>query len=159
MKAIQDAIQTPEATRRLQEALGGLISAHPSTHWRSDLSTSNRFPFQYYVTGMSEPGPDADEVLVISVECFDPHDGTGEHLVVSADITGEEGLLLAESPRTVIDVPPEAVVLHDPENVTAGITVQIQDATDGIAQWIDNQNVLVERALGQRPRSGLSRNA
>lgn len=155
MTAIEDAIQTPAMTRRLHEALEGLISANPNACWRSDLSTSNRFPFQYYVTAMSEPGPDADQVLVIAVECFDFHDETGERLIVSADITGEDGLLLSESPRAVVNVPAERIVLRNPEEALTTIIEQIQRATDGIAEWIASQNPIVRQALAPEAKRGI----
>lgn len=119
--------------------------------WQHTASSSARFPFSYYASVLRGEGPDADEILAISVEVMDVQDDEGERLVVGADITTGDGILLARSPTTTIDVPSESALLTlaDPLARVRDITKKVVAATEGLYLWIDNQRPTIERALAQ----------
>jgi len=119
--------------------------------WQHTVSSSDRFPFSYYASALRGEGPEADELLVVSVEVMDVQDEAGEHLVVGADITTGDGVLLAQSPTATIDVPSESTLLTlpDPLARVRDVTRQVVAATEGLYLWVDNQRPTVERALAK----------
>jgi hypothetical protein len=119
--------------------------------WQHTTSSSDRFPFSYYASALRGEGPGADELLVISVEVIDVQDDSGERLVVGADITTGDGLLLARSPSAIIDVPSESTLLAlaDPIARARGITKQVVAAIEDLYLWIDNQQPTIDSALAQ----------
>ncbi|MGI8825191.1 MAG: hypothetical protein ACR2JC_06035 [Chloroflexota bacterium] len=147
MSTVLDAIESHGTPEKFLQVTKRLVGAQSDVRWCYNLSSSKYFPFRYYASAVRGAGPDADEVLVISIECFDSHDEKRELLIISADITGEDGVLLAESPKIEIGVPPESAVQRDPDGIIARVKEQIESATEVIVHWIDSQRATIERAL------------
>jgi hypothetical protein len=128
-----------------------LLAPAQELWWQHTASSSNRFPFSYYASALRGEGPDADELLVISVEVMDVQDDAGERLVVGADITTGDGMLLARSPTTTIEVPSESALLDlaDPLARVGDVTKQVVAATEDLYLWIDTQRPTIERALAE----------
>lgn len=125
-----------ERVKKVTESLGKA----KDLHWRYDLVSSRRFPVQYYATALRGSGADADEIVVIGIECFESDTG---HLTVSASITGEDGVILAESSATEIEFPSE---LQEAMGTT---TRQIQEAFDSLVTWVHARQDVIQTALAQ----------
>jgi hypothetical protein len=144
MSAVLDAIEGNHATWPVERVTRESSGARSDLHWHYDLLNSRRFPVQYYATALRGSGPDADEVLVIGIECFESDAGP---LIVTARITGEEGVILAEGPSIEIDMPSQSALLADPDKVVREITAQIQAAFARGVDWVNTQRATIERAL------------
>lgn len=132
------------ATKQVKRVTQGLARAQQDLHWRYDVLSSRRFPIQYYAVALRGSGPDADEVLVIGIECFESSDG---YLVVSAMITGEDGVILAESPTTKIKMPSEAAIARNSESVVRRTVSDLQSAFDSKVDWANAQQGVIRDAL------------
>jgi hypothetical protein len=146
MSAVLEAIEGQLAIERVKVLTQGLDSPRTDLHWRYDLLSSRRFPAQYYAVALRGFGPDAEEVLVIAIECFDQDEGRSERLVVSASITQEDGAVLAEAPKVEIEMPSPVLLLTNPEQIDR-ITKKVQTAFDRMVDWVNEQRLLIEHAL------------
>lgn len=146
MSAVVEAIEAQHATARVERITQDAASQDANLHWRYDLLGSARFPVQYYAVALRGSGPDAEEALVIAIECFDSINGEQERLVVSASITQEGGVVLAEGPEIEIPLPAVAILLEHPERLV-NIIEAVQAAFDEMVDWVNSQRSTIERAL------------
>jgi hypothetical protein len=146
MSAVLEAIEAQHTTEKVKIVTQKLVKAGQDLRWRYDLLSSRRFPVQYYAVALRGAGPDADEVLVIGIECFEADDG---HLNISATVTGKDGLVLIEGPSTEIDMPAEAVLMCNPEEAMQRTTLQIQRAFNSLVDWVNAQQPLIQEALAR----------
>jgi hypothetical protein len=146
MSAVLEAIKTQHSTDKVKRVTQALVTARQDLHWRYDLSSSRRFPVQYYATALRGSGMAADEVLVIGIECFLSDEGP---LRMSASITGEDGEILAESSVTEIDFPCEGALRDNPREVIGATAQQIQEAFDSLVAWVNARQDVMRSALAQ----------
>jgi hypothetical protein len=140
------ALEAHGTTQRIQSTVGR-AEKPADVHWQYSLLSNRRFPFRFSASAMRGSGPEAEEVLVVALECFDASDATGQRLLVSADITGEEGLILAEGPRRAVELPSEDVLMSDPQGWMQALTKQVLEAADHDVRWLEEQGPLIEGAL------------
>lgn len=114
--------------------------------WEYDWYSSPRFPFRIYASAFKNRGSDADAALVITVECFLPDNGAPDRLIVSADITGEDGFIIAASPKMEIHVPPLGDLLLSRDG-TGPTAHELVTAVDVLSSWLATQVPEVRNTL------------
>ena len=148
MSAVLEGIEGQHSLDRVKRLTQDLDSSHTDLHWRYDLVSSRHFPVQYYAVALRGFGPDAEEALVIAIECFDHDDGNHERLVVSASISQEDGAVLAQAPQIEIEMPSPVLFLIDPEWIVR-TRIKVQAAFDQMVDWVNEQRATIERTLAQ----------
>src|SRR5690349_19021908 len=78
----------------------------PGIHWEYEVYGTDFFPIRAYASAISGTGPDAEETLVVGLQCHRPGGPAGPQLFLYADICTEDGTVIAESPKYEIALPP-----------------------------------------------------
>jgi hypothetical protein len=124
------------------------VKSSTQLHWRYDLLDTPSSPAQYYAVALRGSGPDAEEVLVIAIECFMAKDNHGYRLVVSATITDGDGALLAEAECPAVKVPAPGYLQEHPERAME-LAKSVQADFDYMVDWVNEQSDLIDRVLRQ----------
>lgn len=150
MSAVLDAIEAQHATERVVHFTQELIGRRTDVHWRYDLLSSQFSPVQYYAVALRGTGADAEEILVIAIECSLYKDERSPFLGISASITDGDGAVLAEATNesTRIDIP-SPDYLHDHPERWMLIAKAVQRIFDQMVDWVNRQSNLIERVLRQ----------
>jgi len=147
MTAVLTLIDVPAEKKRVQGIVEHIAGARPAVRWRYSAHSNERFPLRLYASARRGKGADAHDALVIAVELFNPADDQGDRLIVSADIMDEEGIIITQSPRYEIPIPPDSLVLENPEKEIATVTRQVRAAMKKIDQWLGSQAPTIQAAL------------
>lgn len=148
MSAVLGAIESKHATARIERLTQELTGRRTDVRWRYDLLDSQFSPAQYYAVALRGSGADAEELLVIAIECFVRKNEGGPFLVVSGSITTADGALLAEADDSVIPIS-SAEELHRHPDRAVAIAKEVQAAFDEKVDWVNEQRVLIDRILQQ----------
>jgi hypothetical protein len=119
----------------------------PKVRWRYSAHSNERFPLRLYASARREGDGMGRDILVIAVELFNPADNQGDRLVVSADIMDDDGVILEQSPRYEVPMPPEAQLLSDPHAEVAAVTEEVRVAMKKLDQWLTSQAPMIQAAL------------
>jgi hypothetical protein len=142
----------------MQNVVAELQPSYPDLHWYYDVHATEFFPFTASASAVRGSGPDAIETLVLSIQCHRPEGERGKELVLYADITREDGSVLAESPRREIterdralDFPqttPEGLSGRDREMLDREhLNQAITSAVNHLERWLKEQSPLIEQEL------------
>ncbi|MDQ2744868.1 MAG: hypothetical protein M3Z66_21595 [Chloroflexota bacterium] len=78
-----------------------------------------------------------------------PRDGTGNRLIIGADILDQDDLILAESSMFEVAIPGESVALNSPHYVLLDATDQVRGGVLKFGEWLDSQRETVQEALAR----------
>jgi hypothetical protein len=97
-------------------------------------------------------GPDASEAVVLSLQCHRPGGTAGRRLVLSADVSREDGTVLAQSPAYEIHLTSEQLAAHvatqEPEPVSQSLIAStVNSNLSQVEQWLKERASLIERDL------------
>lgn len=124
----------------------------PAVRWLFSAHGNERFPLRFYASARCGEAPEAHDALVIAVEMFNPVDGQGDRLIVSADIMDDEGVILQDGPRYEVPLPSEMELLRDPDAEIGTVAQRVRNALDKLDQWLDRQKPMIQAALAKPPR-------
>jgi hypothetical protein len=119
----------------MENVVAELRPSHPSLHWHYDVHATEFFPFTASASAVRGSGPDAIEMLVLSIQCHRPEGERGKELVLYADVTREDGTVVAESPRREI--------MLGRENLNRAIASTVNN----LEGWLKEQAPLIEQEL------------
>jgi len=150
MSTVLEAIEKQHATERVERFTRELVGRNGDVRWRYDLLNSQFSPAQYYAVALRGTGPDAEEILVIAIECSLYRDERGPLLGISATITDGDGAILAEAENesTAIRIPSGEYLQNHPERAME-IAKAIQGVFDLMVDWVNGQAGLIDRVLQQ----------
>lgn len=148
MSAVLEAIETQHATKRVEHLTQQLGGHRKDVHWRYDLLESEFSPAQYYAVALRGTGADAEEILIIAIECSLTSGERGWFLVVSATITDGDGAILAENESTSMRIP-SAEYLQDHPEKAMSIAHTVQGVFDRMVDWVNGQADLIDRVMRQ----------
>jgi hypothetical protein len=139
--------------QRLRRLANSVALSDSNIHWEYDAYHNEFFPFRAYASAVRGAGVEAEEVLIISVQCHRPG-GEGEKLVLYADMSREDGSVLAESPVQEIALSPRepespsGIPRHDVgRDSDAQLDLRIGEAITALDTWLERQVPLIEKEL------------
>lgn len=141
------SIDVPAEKKRVQNIVEHIAKGGTTVRWRYSAHSNERFPLRLYASARRGKGLEAHDALVIAVELFNPADDWGDRLIVSADIMDEEGVILQQSPRYEVPLPPEDELLANPEKEIAAVTRRVRSSMKKIDQWLGSQAQAILAAL------------
>lgn len=148
MSAVLEAIEMQHTTERVEQFTRALAGHRADVHWRYDLLNSQFSPAQYYAVALRGTGAEAEQILVIAIECSLHRDERGSFLVVSASITDGNGAILAEAESTAIKMPSSNYLRNHPGR-TVDIARDVKGVFDQMVDWVSGKADLIDRALQQ----------
>lgn len=142
--------------RRMSESMAAIHLAEPTSHWKFEVVSTSYFPFRVYASAVRGTGPNADEALVVALECHRPGGPNGAMVELQADISKPDGTVLSESPKYEIPLGASAnQIPQGPEanSVGANSTVvaghRFSAALWSLFTWLEHQTSLIERILSR----------
>jgi hypothetical protein len=142
--------------QRLRRPAESVALSNFSIHWEYDAYRSEFFPFRAYASAVRGTGPEADEILIISLQCHRPEGTRGEKLVLYADVSREDGSVLAESPIQDIALSPREPESPNgiPRHVVdrhgaAHLDLRIGEAITALDTWLERQVSVIEKELSR----------
>jgi hypothetical protein len=147
MSAAAALVDTPAEEKRVRNMVVRVAGAEPSVRWHYSAHSNERFPLRLYASARREENGTGRDIVVIAVEIFDPRDDQRDRLVVSADIMDDDGVILEQSPRYEVLIPPEPQLLSNPDVEVAAVTRQVRAAMKNLDQWLTSQAPMIQAAL------------
>lgn len=147
MSAAATLVDVPTEEKRVRNMVKRVIGPEPNIRWHYSAHSNERFPLRLYASARREGDGMGADIVVIAVEVFNHVDEEGGHLIVSADIMDDDGVILEQSPRYEVLVPSEAELLLNPSAEMSAITEEIHAAMRKLDEWLTSQAPMIQAAL------------
>jgi hypothetical protein len=108
MSIVANLVDAPTEEKRVRSMVERVAWTEPAVRWHYSVHSNDRFPLRLYASARRADNGKGHDAVVIAVEIFNQADDEGDRLVVSADITDDDGVILEQSPRYEVPVPSEA---------------------------------------------------
>lgn len=149
--------------RRVKYRVANVALSDPTIHWKYEVHSTPYFPFRAYASAVRGVGPNADEALVVALECYRPGGEDGSLFELQADISRQDGTILSESPKYEIslaapaDQTSKGIGPTPAERDSSGIASRRKSATiRSLYQWLEHQTPLIGKMLSNPNEEELS---
>lgn len=147
MSMVLDWAHVCAEKQQIQSIVEDISGDLSPVRWRYSAYSNERFPLRANASALLGSGPDADEVLVIAVTWRNDRGGSGDRLVIGADILDGDSAILPESPRFEVALPGELMMPSSPHCVLPDVTDQVRAAMLKIGEWLDSQRETIQEAV------------